>query len=517
MPRIEPIRVEMLSTEMPVHQLSKKGAEEIRIIRRGRGGGQVEFYWKVEPNLAVGRPGQLAYHLDTWIIRRRLYELPRPLPRLVPVGDLRPIARDLGHGGDTNAVKEAFAQNAAAFIRAKLTYRGRAGEERSFEGYFTRYNVFFRGQTLPGGRSAETVYLGLNDPYYALLNESTWRPLDFDYLRSLTPAAQRFYELVSPKMFAVIKNGHSTAWLRYSEFCQLAVQKRYDTRRRMQIQMAAVHRPHLLSGYVAEVSYRRASSQNGLLDWIIHYVPGSRARAEFAAFNGARNRAPQRVPARLPAPEPTGKNRHVIARGGSDSSDQSTARALAMSFAERRFGLATEVTADQLRQARIILDACGGDDEVATTAVHLAAKEGRDSRSGFPRVLGGVLKGGYIEIAKAAKDQERRRHEAADRLQDERARHERYEHWCGQRAERRIRALPAERRGSIVDERLSEFVEKFRYYFQLRGWDHDRIRAWAEPRILERYGREGEPTFEAWRERYDESATGTSGPDEALQ
>ena len=32
MPRIEPIRVEMLSTEMPVHQLSKKGAEEIRII-----------------------------------------------------------------------------------------------------------------------------------------------------------------------------------------------------------------------------------------------------------------------------------------------------------------------------------------------------------------------------------------------------------------------------------------------------------------------------------------------------
>jgi len=322
---------------------------------------------------------------------------------------------------------------------------------------------------------------------------------------------------VSPKMFAAIKNGHPTAWLRYSEFCQLAVQKRYETRRRMQIQMAAVQRPHLLSGYVAEVTYRRASSQDGLLDWIMHYVPGPRARAEFAAFNGTRIQRTRRVPRRLPAPTPVGAKRELVRRSASESSGQSTAHGLAMRFAERRFGLAEEVTADQLRQAQAILDACGGDDEMATTAVDLAANEGRDSQSGFPRVLGGVLKGGYIETARAGRERERRRREAADRLEEDRAQRERYERWCRQRAERRVRALSDERRKSIVDDRFPEFREKFRYYFQLRDWSHERIRAWAEPRILEQYGRKGELTFEAWSKRHEGSTNGTSGPDEALQ
>jgi len=201
-PAIDPIRVEMLSTEMPVHQLSKRGEEEIRIIRRATKGGQVSVYWKVEPNVAVGHPGQLAYRLDTWVIKRRLDQLPRPIPRLIRVGDLRQISRELDHGGDTNAVKRAFEQNASAFIRAKIAYRARDGREETFEGYFNRYNVFFRGQSLPGGTRAETVYISLNDPYHALINGSIWRPLDYQYLRTLTPAAQRLYELLSPKIFA---------------------------------------------------------------------------------------------------------------------------------------------------------------------------------------------------------------------------------------------------------------------------------------------------------------------------
>jgi hypothetical protein len=336
MPRIDPIRVEMLSTEMPIHQLSKKGAEEIRVLRRARSGGQVDFYWKVEPNLAVGRPGQLAYHLDTWIIRRRLDELPRPIPRLIRIGDLREIARELGHGGDTNAVKTAFAQNAAAFIRAKLTYRSRGGGEETFEGYFTRYNVFFRGQTLPGGRRAETVYLSLNDPYYGLLSQSTWRPLDFEYLRSLPPAAQRFYEIVSPGMFAAIKNAHPTAWLRYSDFCLLAVQRRQATRRRMQIQMAAVHRPHLASGYVAEIAYRPASTSDGVLDWIVHYVPGSRARAEYATFNGRRSLATPKAGRQFspPASARALRTTQPTAKPASAAVSPPAARSLVVRFAE---------------------------------------------------------------------------------------------------------------------------------------------------------------------------------------
>ncbi len=89
-----------------------------------------------------------------------------------------------------------------------MTYRARDGREETFEGYFNRYNMFYRGHTLPGGKTAETVYLSLNDPYYALMNGARRRPLDYRYLRSLTPAAQRFYEIVSTKIFAAIKNGY---------------------------------------------------------------------------------------------------------------------------------------------------------------------------------------------------------------------------------------------------------------------------------------------------------------------
>jgi len=40
------------------------------------------------------------------------------MPRLLGVGELCDIARQVNHGGDTNAMKRAFEQNASAFIRA---------------------------------------------------------------------------------------------------------------------------------------------------------------------------------------------------------------------------------------------------------------------------------------------------------------------------------------------------------------------------------------------------------------
>jgi hypothetical protein len=518
-PQINPIRVEMLSTEMPVHQLAKRGEEEIRVLRRDPRGGQVRLNWRVEPNLNVGRPGQLAYHLDTWVIKRRLDELPRPAPRLIRVGDLREIARELGHGGDTNAVKRAFEQNASAFIRAKLTYRTRDRRQETFEGYFNRYNVFFRGQSLPGGRSAETVYISLNDPYYGLINGSERRPLDFDYLRSLSPTAQRFYELLSPKMFAAIKNAYPSAWTRYSDFCQRAVQRRHETRRRMQIQMAAVHRPHLSSGYLAGVSYRTALSVDGAPDWTIHYMPGPRARAEFAAFNGGGQRIAARPAKAVPSGSRTVASAAPVANERKPAlSETAPARSLTLRFTERRFGTkATLVTPTQLRRAQAILDAAGGDLDTAAAAVDLAAEESRKDPKGFPRHVGGVLEGGFVERTLATRDDQAQRDAAsAERAIGEERRH-RYEAWCGDRAKARIAELDPDGVRWLVDERLPRFVEEYRFLIRQRGWDAQRARAWAEPRILDNYGREGEPAFEEWCRRHDTEPTDASGPDEALQ
>jgi hypothetical protein len=514
---IDPIRVEMLSTEMPVHQLSKRGEEEIRIIRRAPKGGQVSVYWKVEPNLAVGHPGQLAYRLDTWVIKRRLDQLPRPIPRLIRVGDLRQIARELDHGGDTNAVKRAFEQNASAFIRAKIAYRARDGREETFEGYFNRYNVFFRGQSLPGGTHAETVYISLNDPYHALINGSIWRPLDYQYLRALTPAAQRLYELLSPKIFATIKNDHPAAWIHYSDFCALAVAKRQGTKQRMQSQMAAVHRPHLASGYFSAISWRAERGTDGTPDWTIHYVPGPRAMAEFEAFNGA-SRRPHKLAIRsVRAVRPYLTVKRSMPKPMAAVQEDSPATMLARRFAQRRGGSgADQVTPTQVSKAAEILDALEGDIESAISAVDLAAAEGKRNPKGFPKYLGGVLQGGFIERGRMTQAEQRRRAEG-DRRQREQADLARYGLWCDRRATERVAGLSPNDCARLIDERLPKFVEEHQYFVRQLDLRGESVSAWAEPRILKRYGHEGEPPFEEWRRLHNAQPTDSSGPHEALQ
>ena len=506
---IDPIRVELLSTEMPIHQLAKRGEEEIRILKRKRGG-QIQAQWRVDYNLNVGRPGQLAYHLDTWVIKRRLSELHRPISRLVRIGDLRQIARELNHGGDTNAVRLAFDQNAATFVRAKITYRTKEGDEETLEGYFNRYNVFYRGHTLPGGRHAETVYISLNDPYYGLINASVVRPLDFTYLRQLTPAAQRFYELVSPKLYAAIKNGHDSAWILYSDYCQLAVQKRQESRSRMQAQMGAVQRPHRRSGYIVAVDYRSAPAAEGRMDWFIHYAPGPRARAEFRIFNGARMPRRGSKSAQDGLGPHSGTDRAPDRPRARDSSrsEATTASVLAHRFAERRHGRvhASEPTPRHIEWAQAILDALEGDLETAETAIDLAAKEGRANRKGFPAHLSGVLEAGYIERVREVRAHERDLRQRKTERARERDRQARHDEWRKQRVSRRIADLSDEDRCRIVEDRLSAFTRANRYYLQLRAWPPERVRAWAVPRILEAYGREGEPSYEAWCRQHDQPA-----------
>ena len=517
-PAIDPIRVEMLSTAMPVHQLAKHGAVVIRVMQRASRRGQLSLYWKVDPNPAVGAPGPLAYRLDTWVIKRRLDRMSRPIPRMIRIGDLREIARELNMGGDTNAVKLAFEQNAAAFIRAKLEYRASGGKTETLEGYFNRYNVFFRGQPLPGGRRAETVYISFNDPYFALVNESIWRPLDYGYLRTLTPGAQRLYELLSPRMFAAIKNGHSSAWIRYSDFCALAVAKRQETKRRMQIQMAAVHRSHLLSGYFAAIEWRTDRLDDGSLDWIIHYAPGRRAKAEFEAFNGLHRRLRKPQSVLSVARSEKAKARQDAPRPAAPDWTDSPAIALARRFAERRHGLgASVVTTSQASRALKILNALEGDMNAATAAIDLAAREGRRDRAGFPKHLGGVLEGGFVDRARSAQVENRRKADAELTRQRAATERERFEAWCKGRANRRISELDGRARNRLVDERLPRFVEEYRYFVQQRELRGESIKAWAEPRILVRYGHEGEPSIEEWRRLHDAQPTDTSGPDGALQ
>ena len=148
------------------------------------------------------------------------------------------------------------------------------------------------------------------------------RPLDYDYLKSLPPAPQRFYELLTYRMYAALKYDHARAKLVYSEFCAHAPQTRHAEWLRVRTQMNKVHHPHLRSGYIAKIDYERTVDGDGRPDWLMFYTPGPKARAEYRAF--ARRGGPVALeveplvldpPPRPAAPGPSPPEAELLGRG----------------------------------------------------------------------------------------------------------------------------------------------------------------------------------------------------------
>src|SRR5262249_27536555 len=223
-----------------------------------------------------------AYKLDTLIINRRIEEAARPIPRIIKLGSLRDICRELGQteGKNVNSIRKALRQNAFAGITAKIRYRQNDGTERTLEAAFTRYHVVLTGEDLPDGRKADAVYIVLSDIYMQVINGAMTRPLDYDYLKGLPPAPQRFYELLSYRMYATLKNDRPRAKLSYSYFCIYPPQTRYFDWEPARKQMVKVLAPHRKSGYIAQVEYQQTADGAGRHDWLMFFTPGPKARAE---------------------------------------------------------------------------------------------------------------------------------------------------------------------------------------------------------------------------------------------
>lgn len=337
------IRVETALSRFPVHRLAKQGTACIEIREENAEGG-VMIRWEVSHNSRYGQPGPLAYKLDTLIVNRKIEEAPRPIPRIVRLGTLLEIAERLDLGRDTNLVKKCLRQNAGALITAKFRYRGNDRTERTIEADFTRYAVVFTGEELPDGRKADAVYLVLNDVFIQVINGAQTRPLDYDYLKDMPPASQRLYELLSFQMYAALKNSRREARLSYAEFCTYAPLTRFAKWDQVRPQMARIHRPHLKSGYIESVEFEQTSDRDGKPDWLMVYVPGFKARAEYRAFTkrgGPRVLEIEQASPTLAAltqAEPTPLERELISRGVSES----TARELVAEYPEERISAQVE-------------------------------------------------------------------------------------------------------------------------------------------------------------------------------
>lgn len=318
------IRVETALSRYPVHRLARKGQITIE-VSESNGLRETNFKWKVSYNSEYGQPGPLAYKIDTLVINRRIEEASRPIPRVIKLGSLHDICRELGisEGKNVVSVKNALHQNASAYITAKIQYRQADGTERDLEAGFTRYSVIFTGEKLPDGRKADGVYIILNDSFIQVINGAMTRPLDYEYLKGLPPAPQRFYELLSYQMYAALKYDRPRAKLTYSEFCAHAPQTRHTDWESVRSQMNKVHRPHRESGYIAKVDFQQ-TTDGDLPDWVMLYMPGPRARAEYRTFckRGGLTLLkiePVEAPPELTGREPTPLEGELIQRGVSAS------------------------------------------------------------------------------------------------------------------------------------------------------------------------------------------------------
>jgi hypothetical protein len=281
------IRTETVLSRLPVHNLAKQGKVNIQILKTTPDG-KVELKWIVSYSDRYGQARQLAYKLDTIVINHHIDEQGRPLPNVICLGSLRDVADQLDLGGDTNKVRRALRQNASLFITAKFEYRGNDGTKKTLEADFTRYSVVFTGEQLPDGRRADAVYIVLNELYREVLNNAPVRPLDRAYMKALPPAAQRFYEIISYKIFSALKNDYAHAKISYSDYCTSSAQLRHFERQRVQDQMGKVLRPHKASGYIIGVKYHSTIDSQNQPDWILYLTPGPKAREEYAAAHRGR-------------------------------------------------------------------------------------------------------------------------------------------------------------------------------------------------------------------------------------
>ena len=291
------LRMETALSRFPLHRIAKKSGEIAIEIHDQVAAVQ----WSVSHNTKYGQPGPLAYRLDTLLVNRRIEEAGKPIPRLIRLGSLPEIATELGFTGHNwNLLRRALHQNASAYITAKLNYRANDRSERFLEAGFHRYSVIFTGEKLPSGEAANAVYLVLSDIFLDVLNTAMWRPLDYDYMKTLPPGSQRFYEIVSYQVYAALQFGNPRAKFAYSEYCLLSTATRYFDFEHVKKQMYKILRPHIQSGYLTKIEYEGTVNEQGEADWMMYLTPGPNASREYLAFTGqGKTRKPKAVKAKV--------------------------------------------------------------------------------------------------------------------------------------------------------------------------------------------------------------------------
>jgi hypothetical protein len=189
--------------------------------------------------------------------------------------------------------------------------------------------------------------------------------------------------------------------------------------------MYKVHKPHVTSGYLAKVRYEATTDEDGRPDWLMAYVPGPKAHAEYAACNPRRPARPATGPQpaaqeEVPAPPSAGEAAAVPAAPTSPADDTLTPQAHALvQYFHQRFHGTSDVapSAKALTQARTLIARYGLAQARHIVDFSLTAAHETDYR---PQTFGGILQ--YTARARADYAQTQERAAAEERAREERRR-----------------------------------------------------------------------------------------------
>ncbi len=301
-------RLPRLLTELPFFYLTKKAKALTQPIDfRTEDNSGRPILWKVNPNFGerIGPPSLMAHEVWVRLIKPRIDRERKAhgfIPSLIPLGGVRECLRQLGwsYGGhQAHSLIKAINQIGGAWCEANLWMPTRETNEqggcifRAFHANFSRLSLYAIGtnhlteEDIRNGRIDFTfelddiLYIKLDPVELRMLEAETDRPVDNEYLFSLSPAARRWYELMAPKFFGVISNserGRGFCEIRYSWYVKRHhTLKPHQTRKRMVQQMTEVIGEHLHFGFIQKVEYqsiREERDGNAAEEIVIRYYPG---------------------------------------------------------------------------------------------------------------------------------------------------------------------------------------------------------------------------------------------------
>ena len=206
---------------------------------------------------------------------------------------------------------------------------------RHIKGEFSRISIYSIGskhvtdEELEAGNFSfdfyleATGYLLLHPHEVEMQRHQGQRPIDNEYLFSVSPAARRWYELLAPKIFGVVENRRAQqegfCEIRYSWYVERHhTLKRHTERYRVVEQMNDLIKDHKEFGYVEKAEYRAVKEPGEEVDYIIRYYPGEGARKSVSRIRSHHKRKKAPTQQELPLsktdepPVPTAETAHEL-------------------------------------------------------------------------------------------------------------------------------------------------------------------------------------------------------------